>query len=73
MGILKNAADMTMWGRLDEARQLVANLVAIRVGPNTTGVSDSAAAAVAFAVGFSERLAKDIIVRISGDKAAPSE
>lgn len=52
---------------------IVANLVAIRVGPNTTGVSDSAAAAVAFAVGFSERLAKDIIVRISGDKAAPSE
>jgi hypothetical protein len=51
---------------------IVANLVAIRVGPDTTGVSDSAAAAVAFAVGFSERLAKDIIVRISGDNAAPS-
>jgi hypothetical protein len=51
---------------------IVANHVAIRVGPDTTGVSDSAAAAVAFAVGFSERLAKDIIVRISGDNAAPS-
>lgn len=46
---------------------VLANLVSIRVGPDSTGVSDSAAVAVAFAVGFSERLAKDIIVRISGD------
>jgi hypothetical protein len=45
----------------------VANLIAIHVGSATTGASDAAAAAVAFAVGFSERFAKDIIVKISGD------
>jgi hypothetical protein len=46
---------------------VLANLVSIHVGPPGTGASDAAAAAVAFAVGFSERLAKDVIVRISGD------
>ena len=65
MGILKNAANMTMWGRLDEARQRYRRAEAVWRAYLVSGV--------AFAVGFSERLAKDIIVRISGDKAAPSE
>jgi hypothetical protein len=51
---------------------ILANLISVHVGSAATGVSDSAAAAVAFAVGFSERFAKDIIVRISGDSATTS-
>jgi hypothetical protein len=51
---------------------IVANLVSIHVGSAATGASDAAAAAVAFAVGFSERFAKDIIVRISGGSPAAS-
>ena len=51
---------------------IVANLVSIHVGSTAAGASDAAAAAVAFAVGFSERFAKDIIVRISGDSPSTS-
>ena len=51
---------------------IVANLVSIHLGSSVTGASDAAAAAVAFAVGFSERFAKDIIVRISGDSPTAS-
>ncbi len=106
MGVMTNAANMLMWGRFGEARELFARaemiwrahleernrlryLTGVGVGivpagavsviavtmlsafsprrPPGTGASDAAAAAVAFAVGFSERLAKDVIVRISGD------
>jgi hypothetical protein len=46
---------------------LESNLIDLRLGGTEKGLSDAAAVAIAFVVGFSERFAKDVITRISGD------
>jgi hypothetical protein len=48
---------------------LLANLLDVRVGAGTGRIADTAALAIAFVVGFSERLAKDIIAKIPGGSA----